>query len=83
MLHLNIKNRYSGAQNFEKFDSRAFQSGYIVHFLRRAYRKVDPCNGILAYHGKGAWNRIWQKNSGLVIEMTRLDLHQLDSTKDS
>ena len=82
-MHLLVETKYSGVQNFEKFDSRVFQSGDVVHFLRLTYRKVHSFNGILAYHRKGAWNRIWQKSPGLGIEMTRVDLYQLDLTKDS
>ena len=59
------------------------QGGDIVHLLHLTYRKVHPFNGILAYHRKGAWDRIWRKSPGLEVEMTRADLQQLDFTKDS
>ena len=82
-MHLLVETKYSGVQNFKKFDSRVFQSGDIVHFLRLTHRKVEPFNRILGYHRKGAWNRVWQKSPNLVVEMTRADIHQLDFTKGS
>ena len=81
MLHFHFENRYSSVQIFEKYDSRVFKSGDIVHFLRQTYRKVNPCHGILAHLRNGAWDRIWRERPIFGVKMTRAGLHQLDFTK--
>ena len=83
MLYFHIENRYSGVQIFEKFDSRVFKSGDIVHFLGLTYRKAGPCNGFQRNIEKGAWDQIWRESPSFWLKMTSADLHQLDFTKDS
>ena len=81
ILLVHNENRYLGVQIFEKFDSRVFKSGFLVHFLCQTYRKAGLYNETLAYLRKGAWNRIWQKSPNLALKRRRAGIYQLDVTK--
>ena len=81
MLYFHIENRYSGVLIFEKFDSRVFKSGDIVHFLGLTHRKASPCNGFQRNIAKGAWDQIWRESPIFWLKMTRAGLHQINFTK--